>query len=75
MDILQTNKAMLYYIEYVDGKEKFYCCVVYAETKGKERRRLCEELVKHKRFINGNELSIMGDMNVGLKLEDSTLWV
>lgn len=61
---------MLYLVETIDGKMKFFCSIVYAETKGKERRRLWEELKKHKQVVNGNAWMVMGDMNVILKNEE-----
>lgn len=73
MIITQSDQSMLYVCETVDGKRKFYCSIAYAETKGRERRRLWDELKVHKQFANGNAWVVMGDMNVILKAKECTV--
>lgn len=48
---------------------------MYAETKGKDRRKLWNNLRSQKKFTDGKAWVIMGDMNVGLKVEDSSMGV
>lgn len=44
MVVTQSDQAMLYLVETVDGQKSFFCSIVYAETKGKDRRKLWDEL-------------------------------
>lgn len=46
MVIAQTSQAMLCFVE--AAYEKFFCTLVYAETNGKLRRELWEELRRQK---------------------------
>lgn len=46
---------------------------MYAETKGKDRMKLCEDLKGHKQFVNDKAWNVMGDMNVILEAEERTV--
>lgn len=71
--ITQSSQALLCHMENNKGTVKFYCTLVYVENAGKLRRKLWEELQGHKMFVNNNAWAIMGDLNVGLKIEGSTV--
>ncbi|GJZ23061.1 RNA-directed DNA polymerase, eukaryota, reverse transcriptase zinc-binding domain protein [Tanacetum coccineum] len=68
MLIHTSDQTMLYMVENICKKTRFYCCFTYDANAGKDRRSLWKTLRVYKNIVNGNSWILIGYWNVSLNV-------
>ncbi|XP_022032521.1 uncharacterized protein LOC110933615 [Helianthus annuus] len=71
MVLFQSDQLMHVQVIFKDSKKLLFCSFVYVENKYQDRRRLWEDLCKHRAFCHDKPWVVMGDFNSALNMEDS----
>lgn len=73
MPISQTDQVVHRQVKILSDNKDIFYSFVYASNKVEQRRILWHNLQIHKRFIACNPWVLLGDFNVSLNLEDSSV--
>ncbi|XP_071687999.1 uncharacterized protein [Rutidosis leptorrhynchoides] len=73
MILAVSDQAIHCQVRSIEDDQNFFISFIYAANQYAQRRPLWRELEMHNRFINGNPWIMMGDFNVSLTLEDSSM--
>ncbi|GKB12374.1 RNA-directed DNA polymerase, eukaryota, reverse transcriptase zinc-binding domain protein [Tanacetum coccineum] len=68
--LFDNTEAMLYLVENISMKVKYYSCFIYVANSGKERKVLGKTLAVYKDIANKLPWVLMGDWNVSLNVSD-----
>ncbi|GKD44688.1 RNA-directed DNA polymerase, eukaryota, reverse transcriptase zinc-binding domain protein [Tanacetum coccineum] len=70
MLVYMCDQAMLYMVENISMKTKFYSCFTDVANKGKDKKNLWKTLKVYNHLVNGKPWILMGDWNVSLNVTD-----
>ncbi|XP_071713643.1 uncharacterized protein [Rutidosis leptorrhynchoides] len=73
MTVAMTNQVIHCFVKTVDNSRHLFLSIVYAKNYYIHRRALWNDLCMHRGFVGNHPWVMMGDFNVSLELDDSTI--
>lgn len=73
MVLTQTDQVIHCQVQIISDKKMMLCSFIYAGNNIAHRRELWQNLVTLNIFVNNNPWVLLGDFNVALNLDDSTM--